>query len=594
MRGGSSSKFAGLSPLIRPSGTFSPLKKWGEGEPLFRLARYAPFIVIALIAVPVLAGLLGTVFPAFGYLPALGGTEFTLDYFKMLLSEPGIWRSAMLSLWTGFFATLLSVFLSGAILAASFGTKSATLLMRFLSPILALPHAAAAFGLAFLLSPSGFITRLISPELTGWQTPPESLNPGDPLALSLIMGLVVKEVPFLLLMLLAAVGQSDAPRSRNVASALGYGKLAGFTFVLWPQLYKQIRVAIFAVLAFSASVVDVSLILGPSTPPPLSVALVRWMNDPQLSYRFVACAGALLQLVLVLILFGLWESLERIGASLLHRVAPSGRRYRADRAPRMVLMTIGWALTLSVIVGIALLGVWSFAGLWTFPDAFPQSLNMNSWMRALPSIGAPLVATFTIGFCAALIATVLCVLCLVTDSAGSKSFRFLGAALSLPLIVPQTAFLFGLQIAALKSNLGYGYTALIITHLIFVLPYVFLSLAHPFQSLDKRYIHMALALGKSHTRALFQIQLPLLLRPIITAFAIGFAVSVGLYLPTLLIGAGRIPTITTEAIALASGGNRRTIGVYAFLQSIIPFVGFALAIVLPAWLFRNRAGMRIG
>ena len=41
---------------------------------------------------------------------------------------------------------------------------------------------------------------------------------------------------------------------------------------------------------------------------------------------------------------------------------------------------------------------------------------------------------------------------------------------------------------------------------------------------------------------------------ILTAAAVGFAVSVGQYLPTLLIGAGRLPTITTEAVALASGG----------------------------------------
>jgi putative thiamine transport system permease protein len=300
----------------------------------------------------------------------------------------------------------------------------------------------------------------------------------------------------------------------------------------------------------------------------------------------------LLQLVLVLVLFVIWLVLERAGASLLRMARQSGRRYGADAVPRAALLGIGWALTVSVMLGITLLGVWSLAGLWTFPHALPQSLNFNSWARALPSIGAPLVATFIIGFSSALMATLLCILCLMTDGTSSKTFRVMGAALSLPLIVPQTAFLFGLQIAALKTNAGYGYPALIMTHLIFVLPYVFLSLAQAFQSLDKRYVHMALALGKNRTTALLRIQLPLLLRPILTAFAVGFAVSVGLYLPTLLISAGRLSTITTEAIALASGGNRRTIGVYAFLQSIIPFAGFALAIALPAWLFRHRAGMR--
>jgi putative thiamine transport system permease protein len=107
-----------------------------------------------------------------------------------------------------------------------------------------------------------------------------------------------------------------------------------------------------------------------------------------------------------------------------------------------------------------------------------------------------------------------------------------------------------------------------------------------------RYEQMAYGLSASPTKALLQIRLPLMLRAILTAFAVGFAVSVGLYLPTLLIGAGRLPTITTEAVALASGANRRTIGVYAFLQSVIPFIGFAIAFALPAWLFRNRKAMR--
>jgi putative thiamine transport system permease protein len=124
------------------------------------------------------------------------------------------------------------------------------------------------------------------------------------------------------------------------------------------------------------------------------------------------------------------------------------------------------------------------------------------------------------------------------------------------------------------------------------LPYVFLSLTPAWNALDRRYALASLSLGKSRTSTFLYVELPLLTRPILTAFAIGFAVSAGLYLPTLLIGAGRLPTITTEAVALAAGGNRRVIGVYAFLQAVIPFAGFLLAFALPAWLFRNRAGMR--
>ena len=80
----------------------------------------------------------------------------------------------------------------------------------------------------------------------------------------------------------------------------------------------------------------------------------------------------------------------------------------------------------------------------------------------------------------------------------------------------------------------------------------------------------------------------------ILAMAVGFAVSVGLYLPTLLIGGGRWPTVTTEAVALAAGGDRRVIGATALIQALLPFVGFAAALLVPAFLFRNRRAMRTG
>ena len=65
----------------------------------------------------------------------------------------------------------------------------------------------------------------------------------------------------------------------------------------------------------------------------------------------------------------------------------------------------------------------------------------------------------------------------------------------------------------------------------------------------------------------WRVRLPMLFRPVLTAAALGFAVSVALYLPTLLIGAGRWPTVTTEAVALASGGDRRLIGATALVQA---------------------------
>lgn len=76
--------------------------------------------------------------------------------------------------------------------------------------------------------------------------------------------------------------------------------------------------------------------------------------------------------------------------------------------------------------------------------------------------------------------------------------------------------------------------------------------------------------------------------PLLTAFAVGLAVSIGQYLPTQFLGAGRVSTVTTETVALASGGNRRLIGVWALVQAGLPLVGFVVALAVPRWIGMSR------
>src|SRR5262249_1210823 len=151
------------------------------------------------------------------------------------------------------------------------------------------------------------------------------------------------------------------------------------------------------------------------------------------------------------------------------------------------------------------------------------------------------------------------------------------------LLVPQVSFLAGVQSLFVAIGLDGTWPALVWCHLLFVFPYVFLSLADPYRRLDERYVRTALCLGSSPARVFWRIRLPMLARPAMTAFAVGFAVSVALYVPTLFAGAGRFTTIATEAVGLAAGADRRVIGVYAFLQALLPFLAFGLALGIAGW-----------
>ena len=557
------------------------------------LTRLGLPLVTLLLAGPIVAGLLGTILPAFGYLPALGGVGFSLGHFRQLFDEPGIWSSAMISLGSGLATTAVSLGVVLFFVAAFAGTPLFRRIQHLISPLLSVPHAAAAFGLAFLIAPSGMIARILSPELTGWERPPDLLIVNDPMGLAMIAGLIVKEIPFLLLITLAALPQVDLTRSRMLAASLGYGRIAGFVFGSWPPIYRQIRLAVFAVIAFSTSVVDVAAILGPTTPAPLAVqadavdersgtvdallrvgrcaAATRGHGDgaADLDRRWnmfrPCCAGG---------------SSERAGGSAA--TARSAMLRWRRWCCRPLRCSAGWPRS----------ACGRSPGFGNFPmRCRPRftgaELDERRATHPASARNEP-ARCFAVdgdrGYCSR------CSACCAKSETGRQMRRGALALIYLPLIVPQVAFLFGLQLLFVSGS-AMGLPSLVLAHLVFVLPYVFLSLSDPWRAYDRRYETVAAGLGKGRLATLLHVRLPMLLRAILTAAAVGFAVSIGQYLPTLLIGAGRLTTVTTEAVALASGGNRRVIGVFAFLQMALPALGFLVATGLPALIFRNRRAM---
>lgn len=557
------------------------------------MIRLWPLLTLLLLVGPVAAGIIGTILPAFGHLPAAGMLGPSLAPIRDLLDWPGLWQAVGLSVRVGLISTTLSLGIVVLFVAGWSGSRTFARLIAILSPLLSVPHAAAAFGIATLLAPSGWLVRALSPWATGWDRPPDFLFPQDPWGLAMIAGLVAKEVPFLLLMSLAALQQVPEARLRTVAATLGQPPITAWLKTVFPLIYGQLRLPIFAVLAYAMSVVDLAIILGPSTPPPLAVQIVRWTSDPDIAQRSVAAAASLLQFALVLAAIGLWRVLEVAVARIGLPWARSGRT-RADitglRALSLIAATCTGAL---LLLGLAALALWSIAGLWSFPDVLPSRVDSATWSRAMRTAPATFADTFAIA--------TLCAIAAIALTLGTLEARFRqgqsGPALSLiylPLLVPQIAFLPGLQVFFLHLGADRGMIPVVLAHLVFVLPYVFLSLSGPFGAWDTRIAVQGQCLGADPARVFWRLRLPMMLRPVLTAVALGVAVSVAQYLPTLLLGGGRVATLTTEALALASGGDRRMIGAYGIMQTLAAIAPFGLAIALPALVFRNRRGLRHG
>ena len=516
--------------------------------------------------------------------------------FLTLLSTPGIATSAITSLVSGLLTPAISLAIVFLFLAATQGNRIGNAIAKLSAPVLAIPHAAAAFALALLLAPSGVASRVIA-SLLGWDLPPDYLFINDPNGLALILGLVLKEAPFLLLISLAALPSLGAPRRVALARTLGYKPTTAWLLTVAPVLYPLVRLPLFAVIVFASSAVDVALILGPSLPPTLSVRLLEWFVAPEIESRQLASAAALLQLVVSLSALGIWLLFERVVARAFAPLAARGasrlsaRRVTYDTA----LTALGNALLpLSlafILMGIGALMLTSVGTEWRYPALVPSVWSTQQWTSALSEWRAPLFNATMIALLSVTAALALSLFTLEAQARSSVSTARIATFLYLPLLVPQVVFISGIALLAECALLSPSLTLVAAGHFLFVLPYVYLTLQGGYARFDTRWLMLAKTLGASNTVCFWRIRLPLLSTQLVTAVMLGLAISLSLYLPTQILGAGRIPTLTTEAIALVSSGNRSTIGTWALLQSALPTLCFMLALVLPRLIWSRRKGM---
>lgn len=561
------------------------------------LLRVFPLLTVCFFLLPIGVGLIGTWLPAFGYLPVIGAKSISLAYFFDFWDYPGIFVALRSTLISGVGASLLALGMALWLTMHLHGTRVWTWIERGLAPLLAIPHAAFAIGFALLVTPSGLLLRLFSPVLTGFEMPPDYLIVGDRLGLSLLSVLAIKEVPFFLLMIIGVLSQLHVSKIVWLGRSLGYCRARIWGRLIIPQLYPHLRLPFFAVLAYSLSVVDIALIAGPSLPPTLAVLINYWFYSPDMEYRLLGSAGATSLCFLVCLAILVCLVFEKVFTYWCRIKIVDGSRYCLSEKLRLTGYPLIFLFSIAFVGSISALFVQSVAKRWRFPETFPTTLSLQYWQKGMSHAQDPLLTTIVIGLVAVFIAIVLVVGCLeyevVLARMGRKTnMRSILWIIYIPLLVPQISFIFGIQLVAVFLNMDGTFVSMIVVHLIFVLPYVFLTLAHPYRSYDQRYYDVALGLSGSPLRALLKVKLPMLLKPIAFSMATGFTVSVVQYLPTLYVGAGRFATITTETVSLASGSDVRIASVYALLQFSLPMIVYCLALLGPFILYRHRGAMQ--
>jgi putative thiamine transport system permease protein len=530
-----------------------------------------------LFALPLLAAMLFAL-----------GAALDAAAWRRLFDDPALSPALALGVWVGAAATGVSLALTLWIVTHLHATAAWARVERWLGALLAVPHAAFAVGLALLLMPSGLLLRLAAPWV-GWDAPPSLATVQDPFGLALIAGLVFKELPFLLWNVAAQlrpVAQARQVRQQlQTGQAMGYPAASLWWRVLWPQLLPRLALPLLAVWAYGVSVVDMALVLGPTRPPTLAQLAWSWLLDADAATNAQGAAASLLIAVVIAAGALLAVALVRVLRAPLRERQVRGDRPRRAPTARLVRPLLGAGALVYAAV-LALLAFVSMASVWSFPALWPQRVSLEAWAAVRDSLPV-LIDTAVLALAASTTGVVLALAWMETTPADWD--RRAAPLVFAPMLIPGVLLVAGLYQVALQLRLDGRLAGLWLVHSLFSAPYALVALAPAYRGFDARYEQTARALGRSRAAFLVRIKWPMLLAPIASAAAVGFAVSVAQYLSTQFVGAGRHATVTTEALTLASGGQRTVMAAFALLQALLPSLAFGMA-----WWVARRQARRLG
>jgi len=252
--------------------------------------KIALLLAPALLVIGVLfaGGLFTAVVQSFGYMPAIGQTDLSLDAYREVLTGEDFLDSLALTVYvagasTGI-ATVLAV-LAALALRRSSGRVSSVV---FQLPI-TIPHLVAAVGIALVVSQTGLGARLAA--ALGLIGEPRDFPAllYDEYSAGIILTYVWKEVPFVALVVLASL-RGVAADLEDVARTLGASAWQRFWYVVFPVISPAVVAASLIVFAFTFGAFEVPYLLGKTYPTILPVMAYNEYRDIDLAARPVAMA----------------------------------------------------------------------------------------------------------------------------------------------------------------------------------------------------------------------------------------------------------------------------------------------------------------
>lgn len=211
----------------------------------------------------------------------LGG-GITLDSWRALFGDPAFIDAALFSLRTAVMATAASAALAVAV-AAVLRSRGTTLRAIASLPV-PVPHLLVAVVAVLWLAPGGLADRALG------ALPLTVVR--DELGVGIVLVYVYKETPFLVLLLLTAMGAGLRERE-EAAAVFGASARQRLALVVWPAVRGPLVVGSIVVAAFTLGAFEVPLLVGPNYPPTLATYAYETSRGDLIAGEGVADAALL-------------------------------------------------------------------------------------------------------------------------------------------------------------------------------------------------------------------------------------------------------------------------------------------------------------
>ncbi len=255
-----------------------------------------------------------------------------------------------------------------------------------------------------------------------------------------------------------------------------------------------------------------------------------------------------------------------------------------DRKKHRILNIVAYTAVLSILVPLLVLPFWSFVGRWPWPGLLPENFTLRGMeelfsgaTNVLPVLTSSIALSLTVAVLAAVIGMMTARALVFYDFRGKELISF---ATVLPIIVPGTAFAMGVHVVFIYLGLADTVLGVILVHLIYALPYTINIMTDVTAMIGNSLEVQGQVLGVSPARSFYHVTLPLIMPGMISSASMAYIISFSQYFLTLMIGGGKVKTLSVVMVPFIQGGDRTIAAAYASVFVLSTLLVFVLLEIL--------------